>query len=310
MSLVTRWFPLWALLLSAVAWLVPAPFAAAREAIVPLLALVMLGMGMTLVPADFLAVARRPALVALGLALQYTVMPAAALLTARALGLSSEQTVGMVLVGASSGGTASNVIAYLARADVALSVALTACSTLLAVVALPWLTWLLVGRTVPVPALEMLVTVAQVAVGPVLAGMLLRRLFDRWIERIKPWLPVLSVLAICVIIAIIVALNRDAIATAGVTMLTAVCLHNAIGLIGGYGGARVLGSDPRAARTIAIEVGMQNSGLGVALAAKFFTPAAALPGAIFSIWHNVTGSLLAGWWSRRPAIRADGPVPG
>lgn len=310
MSRVTHWFPLWALLLSAVAWLVPAPFAAARDAIVPLLAIVMLGMGMTLVPADFVAVARRPALVALGLVLQYTVMPAAALLVARTLGLSSEQTVGMVLVGASSGGTASNVIAYLARANVALSVALTACSTLLAVVALPSLTWLLVGRTVPVPATQMLMTVAQVALGPVLAGMLLRQALGARIARVQPWLPVLSIVAICVIIAIIVALNHDSIATAGLTMLVAVCLHNAIGLAGGYGAARLLGSDRRNARTIAIETGMQNSGLAVALAVKFFTPAAALPGALFSIWHNVTGSLLAGWWSRRPAVSANESASG
>jgi BASS family bile acid:Na+ symporter len=310
MTFVTRWLPLWALLLAAAAWLIPAPFVAARDAIVPLLAIVMLGMGMTLVPTDFLAVARRPALVALGLALQYTVMPAAALLVARAFDMSSEQTVGMVLVGASSGGTASNVIAYLARADVALSVALTASSTLLAVVALPSLTWLLVGRTVPVPATEMLTTVAQVALGPVLAGMLLRRALGPRILRIQPWLPVLSVAAICTIIAIIVALNHDSIATAGFTMLAAVCLHNAIGLLGGYGAARLLGTDRRAARTIAIEVGMQNSGLAVALAVKFFAPGAALPGALFSIWHNVSGSLLASWWSRRPAVSANEPVSG
>lgn len=302
MTLVTRYFPLWALLLAAIAFLAPAPFASARAAIVPLLAVVMFGMGMTLVPHDFADVLRRPGLIALGLALQYSVMPAAALLVSRALGLTTDQTVGMVLVGASSGGTASNVIAYLARANVALSVALTACSTLLAVVALPAITWALVGQSVPVPARDMLVTVAQVALGPVLIGMVLRQWLARQMQWIQPWLPVVSVVAICTIIAIVVALNRRTMATAGALMLLAVAAHNLIGLASGYGCARLLGIERRNARTLAIEVGMQNSGLAVALAVKFFAPAAALPGAIFSIWHNLTGSLLAGWWSRRPQV--------
>jgi bile acid:Na+ symporter, BASS family len=299
MSAVTRCFPLWAVFVSVIAYAVPAPFVAARGAIVPLLALVMLGMGMTLVPQDFARVLRRPGLVALGLALQYSVMPLAAIGISRALALSVEQTVGMVLVGASSGGTASNVVAYLARGNVALSVTLTACSTLLAVVAMPAITLALVGHTVPVPSTDMLITVAQVALGPVLLGMLLRRGLVRQMARIQPSLPVISVAAICLIIAIIVALNRANLAAAGAVMALAVVLHNLIGLAGGYICARVLGVGEVDARTLAIEVGMQNSGLAVALAVKYFTPAAALPGAIFSIWHNVSGSLLAGWWARR-----------
>ncbi|HSN70068.1 MAG TPA: bile acid:sodium symporter family protein [Steroidobacteraceae bacterium] len=299
-------FPLWAVALSAFAFVVPGPFVAAREAIVPLLAIVMLGMGMTLVPRDFVAVFRRPALVGVGLLLQYTVMPIAALVVAKLFGLTPEETVGMVLVGASSGGTASNVIAYLARANVALSVALTASSTLLAVIALPAITLALVGRTVPVPAFEMLTTVAQVALGPVLLGMLLRRLLARRMAAIQPWLPVVSVAAICTIIAIIVALNRGMLASAGALLLVAVAAHNAIGLLGGYWGARLLGGDRTSARTIAIEVGMQNSGLAVALAVKYFSAASALPGALFSIWHNLSGAALASWWARREETSASG----
>jgi len=303
LAIVTRFFPLWALLASAAALLEPRLFLPARDAIVPLLMLVMLGMGLTLEPRSLLLVLRRPRLLALGAALQFTVMPLSALLVAKLLGLEAMQTVGMVLVGASSGGTASNVITYLAGGHVALSVALTAVSTLLAVVLMPGLTWLLVGHAVPVPTGEMLLTVAQVALGPVLVGMALRQLFPVAIMRLQFVLPLASVLAICVIIAIIVALNHASLVTVGGLLALAVMLHNGMGLVAGYWLARLARADAATARTIAIEVGMQNSGLAVALAVKFFGPAAAVPGALFSIWHNVSGSLLAGYWGRRSSRR-------
>lgn len=302
-AIVTRFFPLWALLFSAVALLAPRLFLPAREAIVPLLMLVMLGMGLTLEPRSLLLVFRRPRLLALGAVLQFTVMPLCALLVAKLLGLEAMQIAGMVLVGASSGGTASNVITYLAGGDVALSVALTAVSTLLAVVLMPGLTWLLIGHTVPVPTGAMLLTVAQVALGPVLVGMVLRQAFPLAIERLQSVLPLASVVAICIIIAIIVALNHASLATVGGLLALAVMLHNDIGLAAGYWLARLARADVVTARTLAIEVGMQNSGLAVALAVKFFGPAAAVPGALFSIWHNVSGSLLAGYWGRRSARR-------
>jgi len=302
-AIVTRFFPLWALLFSAVALLAPRLFLPAREAIVPLLMLVMLGMGLTLEPRSLLLVFRRPRLLALGAVLQFTVMPLCALLVAKLLGLEAMQIAGMVLVGASSGGTASNVITYLAGGDVALSVALTAVSTLLAVVLMPGLTWLLIGHTVPVPTGAMLLTVAQVALGPVLVGMVLRQAFPLAIERLQSVLPLASVVAICIIIAIIVALNHASLATVGGLLALAVMLHNGIGLAAGYWLARLARADVVTARTLAIEVGMQNSGLAVALAVKFFGPAAAVPGALFSIWHNVSGSLLAGYWGRRSARR-------
>lgn len=302
-AIVTRFFPLWALLLSAVALLAPRLFLPARDAIVPLLMLVMLGMGLTLEPRSLLLVFRRPRLLALGAVLQFTVMPLCALLVAKLLGLEAMQIAGMVLVGASSGGTASNVITYLAGGDVALSVALTAVSTLLAVVLMPGLTWLLIGHTVPVPTGAMLLTVAQVALGPVLVGMVLRQAFPRAIERLQSVLPLASVVAICIVIAVIVALNHASLATVGGLLALAVMLHNGIGLAAGYWLARLARADVVTARTLAIEVGMQNSGLAVALAVKYFGPAAAVPGALFSIWHNVSGSLLAGYWGRRSARR-------
>jgi BASS family bile acid:Na+ symporter len=296
---ITSWFPVWALAGAALALARPAALASLGPLIVPLLMVVMLGMGLTLTPADFRAVAGRGRLVVLGVALHYTVMPAAAWLVARMLTLPPELAVGVYLVGSTSAGTASNVVCYLARGDLALSVSMTAASTLLAIVAMPLLLGLLLGRTVEVPARELVSAVAEVAVGPVLAGMALRRLAGGVARQVERFLPAVSALAIVAIIAIVVALNAGRLWTAGPTVFAAVVLHNALGLAGGYWLARLARADERSARTIAIEVGMQNSGLAVALALKLFTPAAALPGALFSVWHNVSGSTLAAWWARR-----------
>ena len=295
---LVRFFPLWALACSALAYLWPAPFAAARPAIVPLLGLVMFGMGMTLKTADFTRVMRRPGLLSLGLALQYGIMPLAAWAIALALKLPPELLVGLVLVGACPGGTASNVVCYLARGDLALSITLTTVSTLAAVALTPALTWLYAGQWVPVPVLDMLESVLRIVFFPVLAGVLLNHFIGDRLKGMTDWFPALSVAAILAIIAIIVALNRDNLATMGLMAAVAVIAHNLTGLGAGYALPRLLGADKRICRTLAIEVGMQNSGLGVALAVKYFSPAAALPGALFSIWHNLSGSLLASWWAR------------
>jgi bile acid:Na+ symporter, BASS family len=302
---ITRLFPLSAILLSALAFAAPYLFLPARELIVPLLMLVMLGMGLTLSPGDFLGVAQRPRLLVLGSSLHFVLMPLGALLASRLLGLAPDYRIGMVLVGAASSGTASNVIVYLARGNVALSVALTTLSTLLGTLLTPLITLLLVGQTVPVPVADMLLAVLQIAIAPIVIGMALRRLFGTAIGYVQPWLPLFSVGAICLIIAIIVALNRENLANAGASVALAVMLHNGFGLGAGYGLARAFRANRIDARTIAIEVGMQNSGLAVALALKFFSAAAALPGAIFSVWHNVSGSLLAGYWSARQEHARD-----
>lgn len=297
---ITQLFPLGAILLAVIACYVPAPFVALKGAIIPLLALVMFAMGMTLSLADFRRVLSRPRIIAIGLVLQFLIMPLAAYLIGTWMGLSLALLTGMVLVGASSGGTASNVICYLARGDVALSITLTLCSTLLAVVALPLLTLLYIGERVPVPVEDMLSSIAMVVIAPVIAGVLLSRLVGNRLTPLTACFPVVSVLAIILIIAIIVALNQSNIATLSTVVIIAVMLHNLTGLLSGYWLTRWLGYDSRTSRTLAIEVGMQNSGLSVALAVKYFTPLAALPGALFSIWHNISGSLLAAYWSRRP----------
>nr|WP_281350242.1 bile acid:sodium symporter family protein [Allochromatium palmeri] len=270
-----------------------------RAAVMPLLGVVMFGMGATLRPADFRAIVRRPALIGLGVCLQFGLMPLIGWTLAHALALPPELLVGMVLVGAAPGGTASNVICYLARGDVALSISLTAASTLLAVVLTPWLTWVYADAWVTVPVGEMLKSIALVVLLPVIAGVAVNRFAGRWLGQIQSWMPSVSVLAILVIIAIVVALNAGRLGTVGLGLVVAVMLHNGLGLTLGYWGARAFGQDAVRARTLAIEVGMQNSGLAAALALKSFPAAAALPGALFSVWHNLSGAMLAAWWSRR-----------
>ena len=298
---LTRLFPAWAVLFSVAAWTWPQVFSSGKPAIVPLLGVVMFGMGMTLSTADFAEALRRPRVVGLGVALQYAVMPLAAWLIGLALGLPAELLAGLVLVGACPGGTASNVICYLARGDVALSITLTTASTLLAIALTPALTWLYVGQTIPVPVASMLWSILKIVLLPVAFGVLVNHLFGRRLAPVKHAFPLVSVMAIAAIIGIIVALNRNNLAALGTAVATAVVLHNAAGLAAGYGASRLLGLDERTARTLAIEVGMQNSGLGVALAVKYFSAAAALPGALFSVWHNLSGSLLASFWARKSA---------
>ncbi|KPK39791.1 MAG: bile acid:sodium symporter [Gammaproteobacteria bacterium SG8_47] len=298
MQFVTVVFPILAGLVSALAYLQPTWFMPAKSLIVPLLVLIMFGMGMVLTGADFRRVLRRPRAVLLGVALQYLVMPLAAFLVAKALSLPPELLVGLVLVGACPGGTASNVICYLARGDVALSVTLTMSSTLLAVLATPALTWLYAGQSVPVPVAEMLFDVVKIVVVPVGLGVLINTLWAGRVRRIQPVFPAISVAGIVFIIGVIVALNQTRIAEMGMATLLAVVLHNGIGIVTGYVLARALGFELSVARTLAIEVGMQNSGLAVALAVKHFSALAALPGAVFSIWHNLSGSLLAATWAR------------
>ncbi len=259
----------------------------------------MFGMGITLTWQSFKQVLKRPGMIGLGVLLQYLLMPLLAWLIAQRLGLPPYLLAGMVLVGACPGGTASNVVCYLARGDVALSITLTTVSTLLAIVATPLLTWLYVGQKVPVPVESMLLSIFKIVLLPVALGVVVNSLFGNRLKAVKHLFPLLSVLAIVVIIAIIVALNRSNLSSMGMGVALAVVLHNLSGLLFGYWIPRLMGQDQRTCRTLAIEVGMQNSGLGVALAVKYFSAAAALPGALFSIWHNLSGSMLAGYWSRR-----------
>ena len=299
MSRLTTLFPLWAILLSGAAFFFNEPFSSLASWIIPLLAGVMFTMGLTLKAADFKRILEDPRPILVGVLLQFILMPLLAVVLAKMFGLSNQLTAGLVLVGCCAGGTASNVISYLARADLALSISMTVCSTLVGVVATPLLTGFYLATTINVDTIGMLVSIIQIVLIPVLAGITLSHFFPELIRPLTPALPALSILIILTIIAIVVALNSDSLLEVGALTLVAVVLHNLGGMCGGFYLSRLMGFDTRQSHTIAIEVGMQNSGLGVALALEFFSATAALPGALFSVWHNISGSLLASQWSRK-----------
>ena len=300
-DLVGRWFPVIVVAAGALALAVPELFAGWSAAVPWLLALIMLGMGMTLRPADFSYIARRPAAFAIGVVAQYVLMPAAGWLLTTVFSLPPEIAVGVILVACAPGGTASNVMVFLARGDVALSVAMTSVSTLLAPVLTPLLVLLLAGRFLPVAPGDLFLSIVQVVLVPVVLGFLLRRFASGFTDRVTPALPLVSVLGITAVVLIVVAGSADSVLSAGLLILLVVVLHNLLGLAVGYGVARACGLDVPARRAVSIEVGMQNSGLAATLGTVHFGPAAALPGAVFSVWHNVSGSALAGFWARRTA---------
>lgn len=295
---IIQLFPVWAVLLSAIAFFNPALFTGLKGAIIPLLTIIMLAMGLTLKVSDFYNVMQKSGAVATGVILQFSVMPVVALGISVLLGFDASLTVGMVLVGCVAGGTASNVMCFLAKGDVALSITMTAVSTLLGVVCTPLLVELLAGRVVDIPMSAMMMNLLKIVLAPVVLGVILNSLFQRQIQKMKSVLPLISMIAIVVIIAAIVALNAGKLAEIGPMVFFAVVLHNSIGLSLGYLIPKQLGFDESVCRTMAFEVGLQNSGLAVALAMKFFAPAAAIAGSIFSIWHNVSGSVLATYWRR------------
>lgn len=266
-----------------------------------LLGVVMFGMGLTLTPADFLRVLREPRGIALGVLAQFTIMPLAAFALAYAFSLPPQLAAGVILLGCCPGGTASNVIAYLARGDVPLSVSMTSVSTILAPLVTPLLMLILAGSWLPVDALALFVSILQVVLVPVVLGVLVNAFFRRQVDRVVAVLPLVSVTVIVLIVMGVVAASAGDLLTVGPLVFLVVVLHNLTGLFLGYLAARSLRMTEAGSRTVSIEVGMQNSGLAAALATAHFNPVAALPGAIFSVWHNISGPLLATFWRRRPA---------
>ena len=258
-----------------------------------LLGIVMFGMGLTLTGNDFVFVAKKPLPVFIGVVAQFVIMPLAAVALTWALRLPPEIAAGVILVGCAPGGTSSNVVSYLARGDVALSVTMTSVSTLLAPLLTPLLTLWLAGEHMDVSAGPMALSILKMVVLPVGLGLLVRFLMPKFVEKLLPALPWVSVTAIAMIVAIVVAGSRDKLAQAGLIVLIAVILHNAIGYALGYLTGKVTGQPEATSRTMAVEVGMQNSGMAATLATAYLSPLAALPGAVFSVWHNLSGAVLA-----------------
>ena len=293
------YFPIFAVLASIAAFYQPQLFVDFKSWIVPLLTLVMLSMGLQLSVQDFKKIWQYRYLVLLGVGLQFLIMPLAAWILSKFVGLSEALLIGMILVGATAGGTASNVIAFLAKGNVALSVSMTVVSTLASVIMLPFLSWLYLHQSIDIPALDMLKMLFIMIILPVTVGVVLHHFFSTQLERFKEVTSQFAMLVIIFIIAIVVALNQTNLVDVALVLVVAVVLHNLIGMSSGYYLAKWFGYDSVIARTVAIEVGMQNSGLSVALALKFFSPVAALPGALFSLWHNISGILFALFWINR-----------
>ena len=280
----------------------------------PSIQLIMFGMGTTLSPGDFLRVAKRPWAVATGVVLQFLVMPIVGFSLAKAFGFSGELAAGCVLVGSVAGGTASNVIAFLAKADVALSVTMTCCSTLLSPFLTPFAMKVLAGCFVEIDVAKMMVEILKVVIVPILAGgivhRLLRRQFDAHKAVCDRVLSILSITGICYTLLALTAPSRDTFASAGVAIVAAAVIHNAIGYLSGYWLTRLVGRFAHLgeidARTVALEVGLQNGGMAGALAISVLGSAvAALPANVFSIWMNFSGSIIASIWSRRPVCREE-----
>ena len=264
-----------------------------------MLGVVMFGMGMTLTTDDFRAVLKHPVEVLIGVVAQFTIMPLVAWALTIIFGLPPELAIGVILVGTCPGGTASNVIAYLARGDLALSVSMTMTTTLLAPIVTPLLTYFFAGERIEVSLTAMMISIAQMVLVPVLLGVAANHFFSTFTKKIQVVLPLISVIAIVLLVGGVVALSAEKLLAVGALMALIVILHNAFGLFLGYSLAKLFKLDSKKSRTIAIEVGMQNSGLAASLAIIYFNPAAAIPGAIFSVWHNVSGSLLANFFVKR-----------
>ena len=280
----------------------------------PMIQLIMFGMGTTLGVKDFVQVMKAPWAVALGAFLQFTVKPLAGLFLAKAFGFDGELAAGIILIGSVAGGAASNVIAYLARANVALSVTMTCCSTLLSPFVTPFLMQRLAGQFVAIEPLPMMIAMLKIVLIPVVAGSVVHALLKKQFEAHKRItdlaLSFVSMFGICFSLVVILAPSRDLLISAGVVLLVVSVLHNTIGYVVGYWAAWVCGRflpiDERDCRTIAIEVGLQNGAMASALAIDVLhSSAAALPPNVFSIWMNFSGSILANWWNRKPVKGMD-----
>ncbi|MBQ4229683.1 MAG: bile acid:sodium symporter family protein [Bacteroidaceae bacterium] len=304
---IAQWMGLLVLLVAAVAMFVPASFDwIETKTINPMLGVIMFGMGLTLSPKDFQIVLSRPKDILIGCLAQFTIMPLLAWLLTLAFSLPKELALGVILVGCCPGGTASNVITYLAKGDLALSVGMTACSTLLAPIVTPLLVWLMAGTMVNVDTLGMLLSIVYVVIAPIIAGLLCQHFLPRLTKTVTPYLPAFSSLAIAITVGIVVSHNADRLMLGGMIVILVVILHNLLGLSLGFAIGRLLRLEKPKCVALSIEVGMQNSGLASSLANMHFAayPLATVPGAIFSVWHNISGALAARIFSNSKHINS------
>jgi BASS family bile acid:Na+ symporter len=303
-NFVSKYMALIVIAVAALALFVPSSLSWVRTGWINwLLGIVMFGMGLTLKPSDFAEVFKRPKDVVIGAVCQYTLMPLLAFLLCKVFQLPPELAVGVILVGTCPGGTSSNVMTYLSHGDVALSVSMTAVSTVLSPILTPLLTLLYAGKTVDVNVAGMFLSVVEVVLLPIAVGFVVNHFFSKYTQRAVQALPLVSTAAIVMIVAAVVSANSSRILTSGLLIFAVVVCHNILGYLTGYGVARALKMDVTKCRAISIEVGMQNSGLATSLAATHFAqyPLATIPGAVFSVWHNISGAVLANFFNRQSA---------
>ncbi|MBQ1646476.1 MAG: bile acid:sodium symporter family protein [Prevotella sp.] len=301
-NFIARWMGALVLIMAVFSMLIPAPFLAIETWVInPLLGLIMFGMGLTLSVQDFRIVLSHPKNVLLGCLAQFTIMPLMAWLLVWLFHLPKELALGVILVGCCPGGTASNVITYLAKGDLALSVGMTATSTLLAPLMTPFLVWFLAGTMVDVDTIGMLTSIVYVVIAPIIAGIICQRYLPRFTHSVIDYLPAFSTIMITMVVGIVVSHNADKLLNGGMIVILVVICHNLSGLFLGNLIGRVLRLSRPQCIAISIEVGMQNSGLASSLAVIHFAayPLATIPGAIFSVWHNISGALAAKWYGRK-----------
>ena len=287
---------------SAAGYLKPDFFIWAKAYIPFLLGIIMLGMGMNLDFSDLWILRKEPKWIIVGVCLQYIVMPLSAVVISRILNLPSEIMLGLIIVGSCPGGTASNVIVYLARAHLALSITLTLISTFLAPLLTPFWIYYLAGKYIDISFLSLVKSTFWIVMFPLADGLIIRKLFREKIKPVITIFPSISILSISFIIACIIGLNSQTLASFPLLILLAVILHNISGFTAGYMVSNILKFPVNVCRTIAIEVGMQNSGLGTALAITYFSKLTALPSVLFSVWHNISGVILARIYAKKTKL--------
>ncbi len=293
---VNKTFALWVITFGILGFIFPEIFKLVGPYVPVLLGVVMFGMGLTLSTSDFREIFRRPRDVFVGVVAQYTIMPLSAYALCLLLELPPDLAVGLMLLGCAPGGTASNVVTFLARGDVALSVTVTSCTTLLAPLATPALMYVFANQWLNIDPMAMFLSIVQIILLPIALGLLVHKVLgDKRLEGVVAALPIVSVSAIVVIAAAVVAATRNQLLNVGLLVFTAVAVQNALGMLLGYWAGRFTGMDLAKCKCLCFEVGMQNSGLAVALATVHFaaSPMAALPAALGALWHNVMGPIVA-----------------
>ncbi|MBW9069484.1 bile acid:sodium symporter family protein [Agrobacterium pusense] len=298
-AFVGKTFAIWVILFAVLGFFFPDTFKQIAPWIVTLLSIIMFGMGLTLSVDDFREVVKRPFDVTIGVLGQFLIMPLLAVLLTRTIPMPPEVAAGVILVGCCPGGTSSNVMTYLSKGDVALSVACTSVTTLAAPLVTPFLVWLFASQFLPVDGWAMFLSIVKVVLVPLALGAALQKLLPGLVKTAVPALPLVSVIGIVLIVSAVVGGSKASIAQSGLMIFAVVVLHNGLGYLLGYLAAKATGLSLAKRKAIAIEVGMQNSGLGAALATAYFSPLAAVPSAIFSVWHNISGAILANWFSGR-----------